>query len=132
MLDVLRKHAAMCLLVMIGLFTVAAFADAYGDAQRGAQTLCVQASNEVSQEDIDFDDFDDIDDLITPAAEDGRAFGTCNCVAQRLLSRGHRSDEWWRGLVRRVFPRPMPIVCAGHASGMNPTWICTAFVLLTN
>ena len=130
-MNLVRKYASIFIVALASLFALAIVIDEYADYQRGQQDMLVVACEEFDSTDIEWNEGDDVEDWHFVCKALSPAIMYYHIATPVVASGIHRSFEQWRGLVRKYSPESI-VLLRNAVSGMNPTWICTAFFLSTN
>lgn len=130
-MKLIRKYASIFFLLMGCVFTVSFVIDECADYKSVQQDLCVEATVEFDVDDLEWNEGDDVEDWHFVCKTLSPAIMYYHIATPVVASGIHRSFEQWRGLVRKYSPESI-VPLRNAVSGMNPTWICTAFFLSTN
>ncbi|MBQ6047604.1 MAG: hypothetical protein IJL38_08310 [Bacteroidales bacterium] len=105
-----RKYSNYLFFLLATLFCFSLLVDEVGDYNRELQDLQVIASVEYSADDMDWNEIDDMAECQTPSYVNSIKKIWNEYLPILYFNGVQRSDEQWRGLVRRYAPRKVFLI----------------------
>lgn len=125
-----RKYSNYLFFLLATLFCFSLLIDEVGDYNRELQDLQVIASVEYSADDMDWNEIDDMAECQTPSYVNSIKKIWNEYLPILYFNGVQRSDEQWRGLVRRYAPRKVfLLIDTSFCNGTSPLGIVPYFIL---